>query len=256
MKKVILIQKNNGSSVPEPDNSGSKKTAILFLLSAIVCGVIYIATESIFPIILGGILLVVASIIWFVSITSGASFTSAKKRYGDAGERQTGYMLEQILPDGYTIVQNAVVTYQDGQSEIDNIVIGKTGVFIIEVKNMKGDIYGDYESRYWLQDKTDRYGIEHKKEFYSPVKQVGTHIFRLANYLRDNKISTHISGAVYFVNPETDAIIKGEPKDIPVFDYDSTQEMINYIMNGNANLSGRTVERIIQLLNEKTDMIS
>ena len=251
-----LIQKNNEPSVPEPDNSGSKIAAILFLLSAIACGVIFIATKSVFSIVLGGVLLAVAFIVWLVSIAAGTDFTSAKKRYGDAGERQTGYMLEQILPEEFTIVQNAVVTYEGGHSEIDNIVIGKTGVFIIEVKNMKGDIYGDYESRYWLQDKTDRYGIDHQKDLYSPVKQVGTHIYRLANFLRDNKIFTHISGAVYFVNPETDAIIKGEPKDIPVFDYDSTQEMINYIMNGNANLSGRTVERIIQLLNEKTDMIS
>ncbi|MBO4339552.1 MAG: hypothetical protein J5877_06525 [Clostridia bacterium] len=54
---ATIIQKNNEPSVPEPDNSTSRIPAVLFLLSAIACGVIFAATKSLFSIILGGILL-------------------------------------------------------------------------------------------------------------------------------------------------------------------------------------------------------
>ncbi len=175
-------------------------------------------------------------------------FTSPEKRYGNKGERRAGFVLERYLPDGYTVIQNVKIYYGDGVSETDNIVVGKTGVFIIEVKYMKGTVYGSYDARYWLQDKVDRYDIEHQKEFYSPVKQIKTHIWRLANFLRDNNLFTHVRGAVYFANPETEIEISSEGSDIPVFTYGSTQDMLDYIMSGKNCLSDSKIQKIIQLL--------
>ena len=170
------------------------------------------------------------------------------ERYGKKGERKAGSVLERRLPKDYRIIRKMKVTYKGETSEIDSVVVGKTGVYIVEVKRMKGRIIGKYEWKDWIQEKTDRYGEEHSKTFYSPVKQVGTHTYRLANFLRDNKIFVHINSAVYFVEPDMKLSLNGEVKDIPVFTYRSTQGLIDYIMSGNSNLSEKTVSDITELL--------
>ena len=242
-----LIQKNNEPSAPEPNNSGGKITAVIFLIVAVLCGLFFVGTHSVIALVIGALSLFI-SFIAFVSGITFSGYTPESKRYGDAGERRTGTILERYLPDSYTVIQNVHVTYNGKSSEIDNIIIGKSGVFVVEVKNVKGTVTGNFEDQKWHQDKIDRYDIEHEKEFYNPVKQVGTHIYRLANYLRDNKIFTRISGAVYFANPQTGVYVDGEPKDIPVFTYRSTQALLDYIESGTASLSENTIKKIVQLL--------
>ena len=248
-----IIQKNNTPSPePEPNNSFSTFiAALLFILGLIGIGV-FIFTSSFISIVLG-ILMLFISTVTFLSTTKNETpaFSTPGKIYGDMGERKTGFILEHCLPDEYRVIQNSIVTYNGEKSEIDNIVIGKSGVFIIEVKNMKGKIFGDYKDKNWTQYKIDQYNIEHQKEFYNPVKQVGTHIYRLANYMRDNRIFTNINGAVYFANSNSDVKLTGEHGNIPVFNYASTRKMIDYITNGDANLSDKTINRIIELLNRE-----
>jgi len=242
-----LIQKDQEPSAPAPKNKGNKIAALIFLVLAVVCGLVYWKTNLTVVLAVGGGALLI-SFINFIAGINFPTYTPEAKRYGDMGERVTGSILERYLPDGYTVIQNAKIYYDDGVSETDNIIVGRTGVFVVEVKNIKGYITGDYADRDWHQDKTDRYGIEHEKEFYSPVKQIGTHIYRLANFLRDNKIFTHINGAVYFANPATEVELTGEPNNVPVFTHDTTQELLDYIMSGTANLSESKIQKIIQLL--------
>ena len=241
-----LIQKNNEPSVPEPNNSGGKITAVIFLIVAVLCGLFFVGTHSVAALVIGAVSLFIS----FIAFVSGISFsgnTPESKSYGNEGERKAGSILKHYLPDDYTVIQNVKVTYDGKTSEIDNVIVGKSGVFIVEVKNLKGTVTGNYEWKYWKQDKIDQYDIEHKKEFYSPVKQAGTHIYRLANYLRGNKIFTYVNGAVYFLNPKK-VYVGGEQKNIPVFTYRSTQALIDYIENGTANLSEETIQKIKNLL--------
>ena len=245
-----LIRKNDEPVAPEPHGNSTTGAAVISFMIAILSVIIFITSYSLIALAVGLIagLVFAVSVAFLFAESPATNSTSPAKRYGDLGERKAGFILEQSLPDDYTVIQNITVTYKGETSEIDNIVIGKTGVFIVEVKSIKGTVTGNYKDHDWLQNKTDQYGNEHKEDFYNPVKQVGTHIYRLANYLRDNKISTHINGVVYFVNPETRLTVKGEPNDIPVFTYRSTSSLIDYISRGKANLSEKTIQRIISLL--------
>ena len=76
---------------------------------------------------------------------------------GINGERIAAKVLA-ALPDSYTVFQDVEVTYDGKVSEIDNIVVGKSGVFIVEVKNHNGNITGDCEDTYWIQHKVGRGG--------------------------------------------------------------------------------------------------
>ena len=111
-----------------------------------------------------GVTAIFICFIAFYSDIFSTSYTPESKIYGDAGEQKAGTILKRSLPDGYTIIQNVRVTYNGRSSEIDNIIIGKSGVFVVEVKNVKGTVTGNYERMHRLQNKTDRYNIEHQKE--------------------------------------------------------------------------------------------
>lgn len=169
---------------------------------------------------------------------------------GIAGERFATDVLS-MLPNSYTVFQNVTVTHADKKSEIDNIVVGKSGVFIVEVKNHNGYISGDLEDTQWIQHKVGRGGTPYEKEMYNPVKQVGTHIYRLANYLRDKGVSTYIEGIVYFVNDDCRLRLTGNST-ISVFSsYEQEEERIcRYILDGNSNLDGRSVNTICRLIDQ------
>lgn len=241
------IIKNNNS---EPKQSRSKKTAaIIALIVAVLCVIVYIATH-LFAVLFIGFLSLVICFVLFASCPVNSVFTTENKHFGNRGEKMAGSFLKQNLPDSYSILQNKTVTYDNATSEIDNIIVGKTGVFILEIKNMKGKITGEYEDKEWKKIKIDDYDIEHEETFYNPTKQVGTQIFRLAKYLRDNKIFTHINGAVFFVNSESKLRINGTPKDIPIFTYNTADELLDFITGSKEALSNKEIERIIGILSE------
>lgn len=167
---------------------------------------------------------------------------------GINGERIATKVLA-ALPDDYIVFQDVKVTYDGKSSEIDNIVVGRSGVFIVEVKNHNGNIMGDLEDIYWTQHKVGRGGTPYAKEMYSPVKQVGTHIYRLANYLRQNGINTYIEGMVYFTNASCVVRTTGNGT-IPVYsNFDSDEgRLCKRILSGDHNLDLRSIKHICELI--------
>lgn len=120
----------------------------------------------------------------FIVLAVIISSVSSRKRIereitaaGKQGEEHTAVLLN-ALPHNYKLIRNAVVSYEGRESEIDNIVEGNTGVFIIETKNHRGYISGDCREMYWEQHKINNYGECHSKNFYNPTKQVATHIYK------------------------------------------------------------------------------
>lgn len=160
---------------------------------------------------------------------------------GIEGEQNSARLISR-LPEDFCGFQNVKVTFKGKTSETDLIVIGPTGIFIIEVKNLNGTVIGNYESTKWTQHKVGRGGTPYSKKFYSPVKQVGTHIYRLANHLRQNGIRQYVNGCVFFANPECRLQINGSPDKIPVFG--SSDELIRYIISGEKVLNGSEIKQI------------
>lgn len=171
---------------------------------------------------------------------------------GIEGERVTAEIISS-LPKGYYGFQNVNVTYDGKTSELDMVVVGPTGIFVIETKNLNGTIVGNYEAAKWTQEKIGRGGTPYDNVFYSPVKQVGTHVYRLAKYLKQNGIRKHIYAMVYFSNPEAEVRIMGNSEHIPVFSSrdKGIRRIRNYITENESHLSVTEIQRVHRLLNKE-----
>lgn len=201
-------------------------------------------------------LLVILLFIVFIILTVIISSVLSKKRTerditiaGKPGEECTAYLLHS-LPENYKLIRNAVINHEGRKSEIDNIVVGNTGVFIIETKNQKGHIVGDCQERNWTQHKVGRGGTPYCKDIYNPTKQVATHIYRLKSIFRQNKVRVFINSAVYFSNPEIKIDIENPREDIPVFNYYNQDELLNYILNRDKILTDEQIEHIVKIIKE------
>ena len=112
--------------------------------------------------------LAVVAVIWLIIYLANRDRGSDVKKNilaaGIEGEKQTANLLS-FLPKDYTVYQDVRVPFKGKTSEVDNIVVGKKGVFIIETKNLNGDISGRIEDTYWTQTKVGRGGTPYSSEF-------------------------------------------------------------------------------------------
>ena len=93
------------------------------------------------------------------------------------------------LSDEYTILNDLVFRTEKGTTQIDHVVVSKYGIFAIETKNYRGEIYGDDNRKEWTQLIVTKvtyakkwwktYTYVTKSHFYNPVKQSVGHVFRI-----------------------------------------------------------------------------
>lgn len=152
------------------------------------------------------------------------------KSVGLAGEERTQELIMR-LPDTYTAISDISVEYENKTSQLDHVIVGPTGVFVVETKNLNGEIVGNAFDHELQQNKIGRNGGEYSRNFYNPIKQVGTHVYRLSGILKDHNIKTWVQGIVYFSNPDAEVHVDGDK--IPVFSYSNggSKDLINYILD-------------------------
>lgn len=124
------------------------------------------------------VVLILAAFVVFIALRN----TPESK--GKAGEKHVHKILTQ-LPEEYTVLDDVILQTSSGTTQIDHIVISKYGVFAIETKNYRGEIYGDDDRQEWTQIITTDVGYMKKwyktytyvtkNHFYNPVKQSVSH---------------------------------------------------------------------------------
>lgn len=121
-----------------------------------------------------------------------------KVKAGLVGEDKVLRILAK-LPNTYSVFPDVLVVSGRKESQLDTIVVGPSGVFVVEVKNYAGVIKGNADDQRLHQIKR-RSG---ESTFYNPVKQVSTHAYRLHQFLRHHGMDIWVHGAVYFANEST-----------------------------------------------------
>ena len=112
-------------------------------------------------------------------------------------------------------------------TEIDITVIHKVGIFIIEVKNLYGEITGEINEQYWNQ----KLDIKTEHDFYNPVLQNKGHIYNFKKIIDINKYNLENSD-IYSI------IVFGD------------ESMINNVRYEEDNLKIVNTRQVIDILNK------
>lgn len=97
------------------------------------------------------------------------------------GEQEVNNVLKEIK--GYKLLNDIMIKGKNGTSQIDHILIGKKGIFVIETKDYSGLIYGEEYSKYWTQIIN-----RSNNQFYNPIRQNYGHVKSLERYIKRNDI--------------------------------------------------------------------
>ena len=120
--------------------------------------------------------------------------TKSSTMKGIKGERQVARVTKHCYRDSDRILYNLYLPWNNGSTaEIDELVISKSGIYVFEVKNYSGWIFGNQRDECWTQDLPKGYsGKSEKNRFLNPIIQNDYHIRCLKNIIgKYNNVSIH-----------------------------------------------------------------
>ena len=144
-----------------------------------------------------------AMALFFAAITGGSS-VPAHVLSGVEGEVRTLKAL-QSLPDEYILFNQVMVPDErlpNGERELDFVVVGPSGVAVIEVKNTPGIIYVDPDKKHWQTAR--RAGCGSRPGWNAvdnPIHQVKAQTDALERWLLSHGWSAPVRPLVCFANP-------------------------------------------------------
>ncbi len=135
-----------------------------------------------------------ATLVVLIAVIFYLSWCNSPRQKGKRGEARVHDIILK-LPDEYYVLDDVVLQTNHGTTQIDHIVISKYGVFAIETKNYRGDIYGNDYRQEWKQLIVTEvtypkkwwktYTYVTKNHFYNPVKQAIGHVCRIKENLKE-----------------------------------------------------------------------
>lgn len=131
-------------------------------------------------------------VLFIYGVVNGRSIQDIK---GTMGESMVKGILKN-LSDEYFCIHDLILRHNDHSSQIDHVVVSKYGIFVIETKNYRGNIYGNDDKETWKQviltDVTygskwwKVYTYATKNRFYNPVKQNSSHVNWIKRILKES----------------------------------------------------------------------
>lgn len=151
------------------------------------------------PYVIAIILLVV---LIFILVGSNAYQREQReiKNAGNTGEAIFTSRIRGILRGDDVLINNISLSVNGKEAEIDNLIINKNGIFIVEVKNYNGKLFGNTDDYEWTKVKISPGGNAFSKQVKNPIKQMKRQIYILSQYLKENNIRIWINGYAYFIN--------------------------------------------------------
>lgn len=120
-------------------------------------------------------------------------------RFGLQGEKEAFDLLTK-LPRQYKILSDVHLVDGTKSSQIDFVIIGSNGVFIMESKHIKGIISGKEEDNYLQKIKIGKGGDKYYKKMFNPIKQISGHKIGMDVFLKKNGYRYKAIPVLYFSN--------------------------------------------------------
>ena len=163
------------------------------------------------------------------------------KSAGNRGEAYFNNMLKSILRNDDVLIKNACLNVNGKEAEIDSLIINNNGIFIVEVKNYNGRLYGDIDDFEWTKEKISPGGNVFYKQVKNPIKQIKRQTYILSQFLKENNIRVWISGYAYFINGNSPV-----DDDCVINDIDELDRIIH--TPGNKFYDDRLIHKVIKAL--------
>ncbi|HKZ39730.1 MAG TPA: nuclease-related domain-containing protein, partial [Candidatus Hodarchaeales archaeon] len=149
---------------------------------------------------------------------------------GFEGEQKALKILSH-LPNDYYLLNHLQLPNRTYATEIDLVVIGPNGVFIVEVKNYSGLLKGSIEDLQWKHIKTNRNGKRGSKRVKNPLIQVDQQISTIEATLTHAGIFANVLGTILFVNERCQLQIRNSAT-VPLF---RDSKLLAFIKNAPAD---------------------
>lgn len=149
-------------------------------------------------------------------------------RAGIKGEKSAKKHIKSLQQIGYRVVPNVLVPKEKGGfRELDFIVVGPKGIFVIESKNMSGSISGNADNKLLSRNKSSRRNGSYTSDIENPIYQVKGQVYTIVTYLRKHKINHYVDYIVAFTNKNVSLNISNcEGKVLKLTD---GEDIVNYI---------------------------
>jgi hypothetical protein len=156
-------------------------------------------------------------------------------KQGYEGENRVSKTLSSALSDEYYLIND--VTISNGYGNVDHVVLGPNGVFVIETKNYGGKIicYGDEWSSEYTSKKSGNLKRFIHFELGSPSKQAKRNSMRIKRVIESSGIfkarRIWVEAIVVFANQNVDLNIN-DPT-VPIL---KVEELSNFIVTRKSNI--------------------
>lgn len=109
---------------------------------------------------------------------------------GEAAVRQA--LTQNFTGTSYHLLNNITLPFDGGTTQIDHVLVSKSGIFVVESKHYSGWIFANASSPIWTQ-----VTFKHKYKFQNPLRQNYKHIKAIQQVL-DFVPAEHIHSLVAF----------------------------------------------------------
>jgi Nuclease-related domain/Topoisomerase DNA binding C4 zinc finger len=121
------------------------------------------------------VILIVFAVLAFASLLRHLPSVSGKR-----GESRIARKLGRLEKDRYIVLNDLLISTPTGTSQIDHVVLSRSGIHVIETKNYSGWIHGSEGSGQWTQSI-----YRTKNRFPNPLKQNWGHVRALKQVLSE-----------------------------------------------------------------------
>jgi restriction system protein len=198
---------------------------------------------------------------WFIFlllVLAGRWFLKSPSAKGYFGEKKVEIAANLLLDsEQYRRIDNVILPFNNGTTQIDHVIVSVYGVFVVETKNMKGWIFGREDQPEWTQTLYRR-----SYKFQNPLRQNYPHIKALEAVLGipsssiqsvvvfsgDAKFKalmprnvTHISGFITYIRSF----------DCPVFTREECESIFNRIDEARLSPTAETKRRHVRNLKKR-----
>lgn len=236
-----IIKKNQTSTYKKYYYKGIAKIAAYILIAVIGIALI-IYTKGISAVLLLSLLFIQPELRHFEIM-----------RVGLRGEKITDDILLG-LPGRYNILSDVIIYKEGGKNQLDHVVVGKNGIFIVETKYHSGIIKGKDKDVKALQIKQNASGQKFYNRFLNPSLQVETHIRAIKRVLEKHGYQNmDIIGTVFFSN--VNAKVKLKSKKVKIFSIrkKGRVKLLRYIKwhHTSHRLSRSEIKAVIKILSNR-----